>query len=187
MAGVPIYQPITVDQFLKFRFPEDNRYELVNGMIRAMTGGSPAHARVATNIVAFLRFKLRGTGCHAYGSDLGIKLDHTNVRYPDVSVYRGEHTTREAEQAPLFTDPVVVFEVLSPSTSQIDQNEKLAEYRAVGSLHAIILVDPINEHVRVVQRSGPIAWRDDLHAQPHYVALPVLGVTIPHAEIFARD
>ena len=56
-------------------------------MIRMMTGGSPARSRVASNILAFLHARLRGTGCRAYNSDMGVQVNDTDLRYPDVSVF----------------------------------------------------------------------------------------------------
>lgn len=182
-----LYQPITVEQFLQIDFPDGRKYELVDGAIRMMTGGTPAHARVAGNIVAFLRPQLRGTGCRAYGSDMGLRIGETNVRFPDVSIYCGNPASVEAEQQRVFDRPVVIVEVLSPSTLKADQNEKLAEYRDIPSLDTIVFVDPDTELTRIVQRLGPTAWRDDLFAQPHDVGLPALDIVIPHAEIFARD
>lgn len=46
----PLYKPITVEEFLAIDFPGDRKYELADGVIRMMTGGTPAHARVSTNI-----------------------------------------------------------------------------------------------------------------------------------------
>ncbi len=187
MRGAPFYQPITVEQFLQIDFPPDRKYELVDGVIRMMTGGSPAHSRVGTNISAYLRQKLRGTGCRAYNSDMGLRISDIDARYPDITVYCGDPASRESERRPLFDEPVVIFEVLSPSTSKADQNEKLSEYREIASLDTIAFVDPVNELTRVIQRLGVSSWRDDLFAQPHDVELPSLGLTLPHAEMFARD
>lgn len=71
--------------------------------------------------------------------------------------------------------------------SRADQNAKLELYRGLTSLDTVVFVDPEDELVRVVQRLGPTSWRDDLFVAPHDVALPRLGVTVPHDEIFARD
>lgn len=187
MRHDPLYQPITVEQFLDIDFPSDRKYELVDGVIRMMTGGTPAHSRVAGNIFGYLYVKLRGSGCRPYNSDMGVRVTDTDVRYPDVSVYCGNPASVEREQERLFTDPVVLFEVLSASTVRIDEGEKLAQYRALSSVDTIVFVDPQNETSRVIQRLGPASWRDDLFAQPHDVDLPALGLSIPHHEIFARD
>lgn len=183
----PAFQPITVDQFLQIDFPSDRKYELVDGNIRMMTGGSPAHARVASNILAYLHQRLRGSGCRAYNSDMGVRIGDLDVRYPDVSVYCGNPATPEAEQRRIFDNPTILFEVLSPSTARKDENEKLGDYRKLDSLDTIVFVDPVNELARVVQRLGPTSWRDDLFAQPHDVELPSVGLVLPHVEIFSRD
>ena len=187
MRHDPLYKKITVDEFLAIDFGTDRKFELVDGVIRMMTGGTPAHSRVATNILVFLAGELRGTGCRAYNSDMGVRVNDTDLRYPDVSVFCGNPATREREEQRVFNDPQVIFEVLSGSTAKVDQGAKLAEYRELLSVDTIVFADPENELTRVVQRLGPTTWRDDMFAQPHDVVLPSLNLTIPHTEIFARD
>lgn len=187
MRDDPLYQPITVEQFLDIDFGTDRKFELVDGMIRMMTGGTPAHSRVSTNILVYLGQRLRGTGCRAYNSDMGVRQGDHALRYPDVSVFCGNPAAPERERQRVFTDPVVIFEILSASTARVDEGAKLEGYRALPSVDTIVFVDPDDELTRVVQRLGPTSWRDDLFAQPHDVVLPALNLTIPHAEIFARD
>lgn len=187
MRHDPLYKKITVDEFLAIDFGTDRKFELVDGVIRMMTGGTPAHSRVASNILIYLGTKLRGTGCRAYNSDMGVRVNDTDLRYPDVTVFCGGPATREREEQRIFSDPRIIFEVLSGSTAKIDQGAKLAEYRELASVDTIVFADPENELTRVVQRLGPTTWRDDMFAQPHDVALPSLNLTIPHTEVFARD
>ncbi len=187
MRNNPLYRKITVDEFLEIDFGTDRKFELVDGVIRMMTGGTPAHSRVASNILIYLGAKLRGSGCRPYNSDMGVRVNDTDLRYPDVSVFCGNPATRERERERAYSDPTVIIEVLSTSTAKDDQGEKLAEYREIASIDTIVFVDPDSELTRVIQRLGPTAWRDDLFAQPHDVALPALGLAIPHDEIFARD
>lgn len=187
MRHDPLYRKITVDEFLGIDFGTDRKFELVDGVIQMMTGGTPAHSRVASNILAYLHARLRGSGCRAYNSDMGVRVDDTGLRYPDVSVFCGNPATPERERERVFSDPTVIVEILSASTAREDGGAKLAEYRALASVDTIVFVDPDAELSRVVQRLGPTAWGDDLFAQPHDVDLPSLGLPIPHAEIFARD
>jgi Uma2 family endonuclease len=187
MRPDPKFQPITVEQFLDIDFGSDRKFELVGGVIQMMTGGTPAHSRISTNILTFLQGRLRGSGCRAYGSDMGVRVSDIDARYPHVSVYCGNPASIEREKLQIFSDPVVVTEVLSPSTTKDDLGSKLDEYRQLASLDTVAFVDPDNELVRVVQRLEPTAWRDDLFAQPHDLHLPALSLVIPHNEIFARD
>lgn len=187
MKNIAPYQPITADNFLRFGFPSENRYELIAGAIYKKPASCAVQIRVTDNILIYLGSKLRGSGCRPYNADMGVRVTDTDVRYPDVSVYCGNPATPERERERVFTDPIVIFEVLSASTVRVDEGEKLAQYRALSSVDTIVFVDPENEMSRVIQRLGPTSWRDDLFAQPHDVALPALGLSIPHGEIFARD
>ena len=187
MRNDAVYQPITVEQFLDIDFGTDRKFELIDGTIRMMTGGTPAHSRVASNILAYLHARLRGSGFRAYNSDMGVRVRDDELRYPDVSVFCGNPASAEREARRAFDDPVVIVEVLSPSAARVDENEKLASYRTLLSVDTIVFVDPDRELSRVVQRLDPTSWRDDLFAQPHDVVLPSLDIVIPHDEIFARD
>ena len=69
-------------------FGTDRQFELHAGVIYMMTGGSERHAWVQGNIHSWLRARLRGSGCRPYGPDMGVRVSDTDVRYPDVSVYR---------------------------------------------------------------------------------------------------
>lgn len=187
MRANPEYQLVTVDEFLSIDFGSDRKFELVDGVIQMMSGGTRAHSRVSDNILIFLGNALRGSGCRPHGANMGLRIGNHNVRYPDVSVYCGDGETPDRDREQVADDPVAVFEVLSPSTQNEDQSEKLDQYREIVSLRTIVFVDPYRELVRVVQRSRAGIWRDDPFAMPRDVELPGLGITIPHDEIFARD
>lgn len=187
MLANPEYQLVTVDEFLSIDFGSDKKFELVDGVIQMMSGGTRAHSRVSDNILGFLLAALRGSGCRPHGANMGLRIGDHNVRYPDVSVYCGNAETPDRDREQVTDDPVALFEVLSPSTQAADQSEKLDQYRTIPSLRTIVFVDPYRERVRVVQRSDTGAWHDDPFALPRDVELPGLGVTIPHDRIFARD
>ena len=180
-ASNPAYRLASVREFLAMDLGEA-KAELVDGMIQMMAGGSPRHAAIAMNLGIALGNRLRGTGCRPYGSDLAVRTGEASIRFPDVSVYCRDDLTEDTGDAKLLGIPRVVFEVLSPSTASNDQITKLAEYRRLPGLTAVVFVDPETERVRVVD---PDAERDsawlpagsDLH-------LPMLDISLPHSEIF---
>jgi Uma2 family endonuclease len=183
----PAYRPITAEEFLEMELGAGRRAELENGVIYMMTGGTAGHSLIQGNILTSLRLKLRGSGCRPYGPDLAVKVGPISVRFPDVSVYCGDPLDPAMDAAQLLGDPRAIFEVLSPSTSTKDQTTKLEEYRALAGVDTIVFADPKRARVRVVQRVGIEGWRDEQFEDPHDVDLPSLGVTLSHAEIFARD
>lgn len=185
MATQPEYRLLTVEEFLAIDFGEQ-KAELDNGVIRMMAGARARHNRAVLNVQTALVRRLTGTGCTPYGSDMGIRSHGHALRHPDVSVLSG-HDGPEDDDARLFDDPRVLFEVLSAGTARTDLREKLDEYKRLSSVDTIVFVDIATERLRVVQRTGPGGWSDVQHEGPFDLPLPSLGVTLPHVEIFARD
>ncbi len=185
LAHDPAYQRLTVEEFLAMDFG-GRKVELDDGVVFMMAGGSPEHAAIAANLIIALGTRLRGSGCRPYGSDMAARTGKASIRFPDVSVY-----CRPPSQADtggkLLGDPKVVFEVLSPSTMAHDQKTKLDEYRALPGLDAIVFVDPDTQRIRLIRRTGPEGWADDWLPVETDLDVHALGITLPHAEIFARD
>ncbi|SOB86913.1 Endonuclease, Uma2 family (restriction endonuclease fold) [Sphingomonas guangdongensis] len=185
MASEPAYPLLSAADFLEIEFGE-KKAELDNGVIRMMAGGTARHAEVQANIVAWLRQRLRGSGCRPYGSDMATLTHSRSIRYPDVSVFCGRDG-RENDNTKAFDDPRVIFEVLSAGTARTDLRIKLDEYKALDSIDTIVFVDIATERLRIVQRTAVHGWSDVEHGEPVDVPLPSLRLTIPHDEIFARD
>ena len=183
MATDPHYRFLTAEEFLQIRFPSDMKAELEEGIIRMMAGGSRAHARVQMNLYRFLGSALRGSGCRPYGSDMAVQTLDRSVRYPDVTIDCGSVADQPGDQ--VLGDPRVVIEVLSSSTREHDLRVKRAEYRDLPSMRVVALIDPDAETLSVSQRTAE-GWTESLFAAGD-LRLPDFGVTVPHAEIFARD
>lgn len=186
MRHDPAYRKITADQFLAMDFGTDRRFELEDGVIVMMAGGTEAHAWVQGNVFSWLRQRLRGTGCRPYGPDMALRVSDTDVRYPDVTIYCGQPPRDDLADATTLADPTVIIEVLSPSTTTLDQGTKLEEYKCLPSVRTIAFVDPVNEMCRTMERTQT-GWLDRMFSGQSGIALPTLGLTIPHQEIFARD
>jgi Uma2 family endonuclease len=184
MATQVEYPLLTAEEFLEINFG-DHKAELDNGVIRMMAGGTARHSEVQINVLAWLRQRLRGTGCRPYGPDMATRTHRSSIRYPDASVFCGDHGDQADAKA--FDDPRVVIEVLSAGTARTDLRVKLDEYKALDSVDTIVFIDIAVERVRVVQRTGAHGWSDVTHDEPIDVPLPALGLALPHDEIFARD
>lgn len=181
----PVYPSLTAERFLAIDFGEE-KAELDRGIVQIITGATKRHVEVAGNVLTHLTISLSGSGFTASSSQLATRTGDLSVRRPDVAVYYGKSgRTHDNERA--FTDPRVLFEVLSGSTARTDLTVKLEEYKALPSVDTIVFVDIAAERLRVLQRTGPRAWSDVAHDSPLDLALPALNLTLPHAEIFARD
>jgi Uma2 family endonuclease len=127
---------MSLDEFLAWEHEQPERYEFANGVVTMMTGGSAAHVTIAMNIGFALLDALRGSGCRPFGSDMKVIANGT-VRYPDVSVVCRPIDDRDDR----LTEPVVIIEVLSPSTERIDRGRKKFDYFATPSIRQYAIVE----------------------------------------------
>ena len=130
--GAPRFE--SAEAFLAWARGQPERWELVDGVARMMTGGSLDHSRVAGNAYFALRSRLGRGRCEAFGSDAAVILGARRVAFPDVSV------SCEVETGTSVARPVVIVEVLSSSTESYDLGHKAAAYRRLPSLRHLVLV-----------------------------------------------
>ena len=176
---------VTADEFLGMEFDTDCRFELDNGIVRMMGGGTVRHSRIQTNVLVALAQKLKGSGCEPLGPDMGVRNHRLSVRYPDVSVYCGRGGP-ENDKLTAFDDPKLVVEVMSPSTRTRDIEVKLPEYRTVPSLKAILYIDPEDETIHLEVRNEAGEWTVVVSEPDEPVDLPMLNLTLTRDEIFSR-
>ena len=147
----PGFMRMTADEFVVWNETQEERYELVDGyVVKMMTGASGGHALVTSNVLSALKPQARRTGCRTLASDYGVRTSEAQVRYPDVVVTCGPFDPKSLAAE----NPVLVVEVLSPSTSTIDTIEKFEEYKRVSSIQYILLVHPAVLDVTVYERSS---------------------------------
>ena len=139
MASSPVSK-LTEEQYLAIERAAEFKSEFLDGVMYAMSGGSPRHADLHGNIYAELRTMLRGGQCKAFNSDLRVRVSGRMYAYPDVSVVCGKPLLAD-DQKDVLLNPIVIFEVLSPSTELYDRGVKLQLYRTIPSLREYILVD----------------------------------------------
>lgn len=132
---------MSVDEYIALDRNDDARWEYVNGEAFAMAGGSTEHAIVVGNVYAALRRALDGKPCLPFLDAQKIATVRTRAyHYPDASVVCPPFL-RDAKDEHALTNPVAIFEVLSPGTRDYDQGDKFAHYRSIDSLTDYVLVD----------------------------------------------
>lgn len=136
------------------------------------------HAFIQVNLITALRNRLRGGPCRVVGSHLKIQASGS-IRYPDAFVVclpmpRGTQ---------VVTDPVVVFDVLSPSTSYIDRIEKNREYRDTQSIRRYVIVEQTQQAATVYAWSGE-DWVADVLIGDADLSMPEIGAVVPLAELY---
>jgi Uma2 family endonuclease len=141
MSTAPITH-LTPEQYLERERAAVTKHEYWNGEMYAMAGGSPAHSFVIANVTVALGNLLRGKKCHVFNCDLRVSVRwDTLITYPDVTVVCGPPEYAD-ERLDTVTNPVLIVEVLSPSTAITDRGDKAFLYRQVPSMREILLVEP---------------------------------------------
>jgi Uma2 family endonuclease len=139
--AIPSTRPMTVDQFLAWLEdgPEGARYELVAGEVVAMAPERVAHARIKARIWRALDDQIgqRRIACEALPDGVTVQIDEHTAYEPDAVVHC---SIGLAEDALLLPDPVIVVEVLSPTTKAHDAGAKLAGYFRLPSVRHYLLV-----------------------------------------------
>jgi Uma2 family endonuclease len=132
---------MTADEFIAWALaqPEGERYELVNGQIVAMAPEPLGHARAKLRIARRLEDAAAGAWlpCETIIDGVAVEVDDTTVYEPDVLLRCGEPLP---DQAVRITDPLIVVEVLSPSSRSRDAGLKLADYFRIASLRHYLIV-----------------------------------------------
>lgn len=176
--NLTLRKPMTLPEFLDWEQKQELRYEFDGFQPIAMTGGSAAHAVIQRNLAISLGGRLRGRPCQFYGSDLKIEVVG-RIRYPDGFVVCGPVPLTSA----VVHDPIVVFEVLSPSTSGIDRIVKTREYQATTSVQRYVILEQDRIAATVfARRDGE--WVGHVLAEDAVLAMPEIDVEFPLAELY---
>ena len=143
MGYAPTYalkqQPMTAEEFLAWDETQPERYEFVRGEVFMMTGGRDRNNSVMLNLAIALRQHLRGSPCRVYANDIKLRVEAANCYfYPDLMV---TCSSTDLGDRLIKREPVLVVEVLSPSTAAFDRGDKFADYRQLPALAEYLLVD----------------------------------------------
>lgn len=145
---------LSPQEYLAQERASENKHEYQNGEIFAMSGGSFAHNLICMNLGASLHGQVKQRPCHVLPSDQRVQLKDGYV-YPDVSVVCGKPEFADEDN---LSNPVIVIEVLSPSTADYDGSGKFARYRQIASIQEYLLVAQDKTHVMHYVRQDESHW-----------------------------
>jgi Uma2 family endonuclease len=132
---------MNVDQYLIWAQSHPGRYELRDGEVvkRSPEGVGHAAVKYAVQTALLASIRARGLPCHMLPDGMTVRIDETTAYEPDALVYCGTKLSASDIEVPA---PIIVVEVLSPSTRRIDASAKLAGYFRVPSVAHYLIVDP---------------------------------------------
>jgi len=163
------------DYLILNRNSKDTRYEYLDGDVRMLAGGSPDHSIIIANLTSAIKGPLKGSPCRVYNSDVQLKLTEKRYVYPDITISYDE---RDRNQKETIHYPLVVVEVLSPTTEAIDRGKKAAYYRSCQTIQEYMMVD--SEEVFVeVHRLEEGRWTINDFEPGDSITLESLGIQFP--------
>jgi Uma2 family endonuclease len=143
---------MTAEEFLLFVEQTGERYEFFDGVAVAMTGASKPHNLITSNLARMLFAGLRGSGCRVYSSEVMVHIKSANSYYlPDTVVTCSAADSNLKD--PLIRSPILVVEVLSPSTASTDRREKWRTYGQIDSLREYLIVYQTKKRVEVFRKT----------------------------------
>lgn len=171
-------QRMTADEFLIWAMqqPEGDRYELVAGVVVAMAPERAVHGRVKGRIFERFSQAIRSAGipCEAFPDGLAVRVDAETVYEPDALVRCGPLLDDNAIE---IGDPIIIVEVVSPSSRRRDTGGKLEGYFRLPSLRHYLIITTENRVIIHHRRdeAGGIATRiirdGSIHLDPPGIAL----------------
>lgn len=186
MASIAVQTHLTPEEYLAWERKAPFKNEYLSGQILAMSGANLAHNLITGNIFNGLYNQLMNREYEVYISKMRVKANPiTSYFYPDVAVVCDEPRFEDDTFDTLF-NPIVVVEVLSPSTAAYDKGEKFESYKQIASLQEYILVsqDRVNveRHFRLGTQWRTIEFQDIADV----LSLASIRCELPLSHIYRR-
>ena len=181
LHGIPITEE-AFEQLLSVESPY--RYELIDGFVYDMTGSTPEHSVITSNVEFLLREQLgRGTPCRIH-RDQYVLIPGKPPVVPDVVLTCDRADWDKDKRLKPFKvrSPLIVVEVLSPSTKRYDRTEKFARYTRCPTLEVYILVSQDEQQVEVYRRSTN--WKQEKFSTGQTIQLEQLDLELPVETIY---
>ena len=146
--GVPL-EKLTLEAFLEWENAQDTRNEFHRGEVFSMVGARRSHGCVVSNLARHLGNALDDSPCRVFHEGMKLQIADDTILYPDVFV-TCDKADRRTDM--IFRSPILVIEVLSPSTETYDRSQKFTLYRRLASLNEYVLVNPESKSIEAFVR-----------------------------------
>lgn len=172
----------SAQDYLAWEAEQSEKHEYLAGEVFAMAGAGDAHVTISGNLFMALRAHLRGKPCRVYIADMKVEVASVDAFfYPDVFV---SCSAADAALADRKREPLLLAEVLSPSTASYDRGAKFACYRQLESLQEYVLIDTERLAVDVFRRDASGHWVLYPYGPGEMVELASVNLTLAVADIY---
>lgn len=173
---------ITPKQYLEGEKQTPAKHEYVNGSIYAMGGASDKHGIISLNLASALSTNLPDS-CEVFISDMKLHTQKDGDQcfyYPDILVSCDQYDNNKYYRE----KPILIVEVLSPSTERIDRTEKRERYQLIPELQEYVLIAQEYPKIEIYRRSN--AWRCEEYFIEHSFQLDSINMEFQVTDIYRR-
>jgi Uma2 family endonuclease len=175
----------TLEEYFALEHASDARFEYWDGDIVCMSGGTERHYTISENLRTKLADLVKGRDCRAYSGGVPIHTPSLPpYRYPDASVVCGQPVFTKINGIDVLTNPVLIVEVLSPGTEQLDKEAKRQAYQQLSSAQEYLIVWQGAPHITQYLRQGRRWVRKDFSDLNASLELPSINSQILIGEIY---
>src|SRR3989442_14384850 len=131
VSSQPLPISFSIEEYFALERASERRFEYRDGEVVCMSGGTREQTAIARNMLRHLANRIPKT-CEAYGSDLALYAPAgPPYRYPDASVVSGGARFRTINGLDALENPVLIVEVLSPTSTDFDRGTKFEQYKSI--------------------------------------------------------
>jgi Uma2 family endonuclease len=173
---------MTLEEFLRWEDGTDTRYELIDGFPVAMAPSARAHGMLCALLAGAISAALRSRRPCTAQTEAGIaRPDRADSCYiADIAVTCQPY--RRGEQ--LVQDPILIVEIMSPSTQRHDRQTKVPVYRDIESVQEILLVDSEAAYAEIFRRQGSVWFSEIARGRDADLSLSSIELSLPMAELY---
>ncbi|MGB7346765.1 MAG: Uma2 family endonuclease [Pirellulaceae bacterium] len=140
---------MTALEYAAWELEQQERHEFFEGKVVSLAGGTRRHSLIGSNIAGELGRLSKGQPCQVHGCSMRVLIEATGYQaYPDCSVACPADGEDESQE--VITNPILLVEVLSPSTADFDRGGKFGHYRQIASLKEYL-----------------VFWQDEARVEQH--------------------
>lgn len=185
MSAIPKHK-MTMEEYIEFDKNSEGKWEYFDGEVVDMAGASINHNRISRNLIGIFGKKFEGGGCEAFTEGMRIKVPKAlPYRYPDVVVVCGEALIEKIQGQETLVNPLLIIEVLSPSTEGYDHGPKFTAYQSIESFREYLLISQDRPLITHYVRQPDGQWlRSDIEGMESVVKLISVNCELTFQEIY---
>ncbi|MBL7749553.1 MAG: Uma2 family endonuclease [Chitinophagaceae bacterium] len=154
----PKYNYISPEEYLEKERTAEYKNEYYHGQVLAMSGASLKHNIIDRNLLSNIGSFLKGKDCQVLPGNMRVSTPtHDTYMYPDALIVCGDPLL-EDDKFDTLLNPVVIFEILSPSTRSIDKGRKFFFYQQIPSLKEYIMIDSLKRFIHIARKQSDNSW-----------------------------